>query len=113
MTHASLPPSRGGLLAAAALPALGSTAASVVTAQKSTHSAMPGKTPAAGADLGPNVIVFDPSTPGIQAKLDEIFNQQGDAQFGAPTPTPSMPPSTRASTSFSRPASTTWTPRPR
>ncbi|MET7513742.1 coagulation factor 5/8 type domain-containing protein [Streptomyces sp. NPDC005480] len=36
-----------------------------------------------GGDLGPNVIVFDPSTPGIQAKLDEIFRQQESAQFGS------------------------------
>ncbi|GLW47257.1 hypothetical protein Stsp02_29190 [Streptomyces sp. NBRC 14336] len=35
-----------------------------------------------GGDLGPNVHVFDPSTPGIQAKLDEVFEQQEDAQFG-------------------------------
>ncbi|MDT0399076.1 MULTISPECIES: coagulation factor 5/8 type domain-containing protein [Streptomyces] len=36
----------------------------------------------AGGDLGPNVIVFDPSTPGIQGRLDEIFRQQESAQFG-------------------------------
>ncbi|MER5813223.1 discoidin domain-containing protein [Streptomyces sp. NPDC002033] len=35
-----------------------------------------------GGDLGPNVIVFDPSTPNIQAKLDEVFHQQESAQFG-------------------------------
>ncbi|CAL9335366.1 coagulation factor 5/8 type domain-containing protein [Streptomyces sp. DH-12] len=35
-----------------------------------------------GGDLGPNVHVFDPSTPGIQAKLDEVFRQQESAQFG-------------------------------
>ncbi|WP_260613677.1 coagulation factor 5/8 type domain-containing protein [Streptomyces sp. WAC05858] len=35
-----------------------------------------------GGDLGPNVIVFDPSTPGIQAKLDEVFKKQESAQFG-------------------------------
>ncbi|MFF4752054.1 coagulation factor 5/8 type domain-containing protein [Streptomyces sp. NPDC002514] len=35
-----------------------------------------------GGDLGPNVIVFDPSTPGIQARLDEVFRQQESAQFG-------------------------------
>ncbi|MDG4863778.1 coagulation factor 5/8 type domain-containing protein, partial [Streptomyces sp. T-3] len=35
-----------------------------------------------GGDLGPNVLVFDPATPGIQAKLDEIFKQQEAAQFG-------------------------------
>ncbi|MFF7441255.1 discoidin domain-containing protein [Streptomyces sp. NPDC008122] len=36
-----------------------------------------------GGDLGPNVHVFDPSTPGIQAKLDEVFAQQESAQFGS------------------------------
>ncbi|MEU5596765.1 coagulation factor 5/8 type domain-containing protein [Streptomyces sp. NPDC020298] len=54
-----------------------------------------GKTPAAktpagkrprllpgGGDLGPNVLVFDPSTPNIQARLDEVFRQQESAQFG-------------------------------
>lgn len=36
-----------------------------------------------GGDLGPNVIVFDPSTPDIQAKLDQVFAQQESAQFGS------------------------------
>ncbi|MFJ9057982.1 discoidin domain-containing protein [Streptomyces sp. NPDC102409] len=35
-----------------------------------------------GGDLGPNVLVFDPSTPNIQAKVDTIFKQQESAQFG-------------------------------
>ncbi|MEV8565069.1 discoidin domain-containing protein [Streptomyces sp. NPDC051322] len=35
-----------------------------------------------GGDLGPNVMVFDPSTPDIQAKVDEVFHQQESAQFG-------------------------------
>ncbi|MFI8825018.1 discoidin domain-containing protein [Streptomyces sp. NPDC053431] len=35
-----------------------------------------------GGDLGPNVHVVDPSTPGIQARLDEVFRQQESAQFG-------------------------------
>ncbi|MFK4018258.1 coagulation factor 5/8 type domain-containing protein [Streptomyces albogriseolus] len=35
-----------------------------------------------GGDLGPNVIVFDPSTPGIQARLDEVFARQEEDQFG-------------------------------
>ncbi|MEV0238875.1 coagulation factor 5/8 type domain-containing protein [Streptomyces sp. NPDC050674] len=35
-----------------------------------------------GGDLGPNVVVFDPSTPNIQGRLDEIFRQQESAQFG-------------------------------
>ncbi|MGW4145931.1 coagulation factor 5/8 type domain-containing protein [Streptomyces albogriseolus] len=36
-----------------------------------------------GGDLGPNVIVFDPSTPGIQARLDEVFARQEEDQFGS------------------------------
>ncbi|MEU7080500.1 coagulation factor 5/8 type domain-containing protein [Streptomyces sp. NPDC046409] len=36
-----------------------------------------------GGDLGPNVLVFDPSTPNIQAKVDAIFKQQESAQFGS------------------------------
>jgi hypothetical protein len=35
-----------------------------------------------GGDLGPNVKVFDPSTPNIQGTLDQIFAQQEKAQFG-------------------------------
>ncbi|MEU1280775.1 discoidin domain-containing protein [Streptomyces sp. NPDC005805] len=35
-----------------------------------------------GGDLGPNVHVFDPSTPDIQGKVDAIFRQQESAQFG-------------------------------
>ncbi|MFE9425266.1 discoidin domain-containing protein [Kitasatospora sp. NPDC006697] len=37
-----------------------------------------------GGDLGPNVIVFDPSmsSTSIQASLDNVFNQQQAAQFG-------------------------------
>lgn len=35
-----------------------------------------------GGDLGPNVLVFDPSTPNIQGRLDQIFDQQESDQFG-------------------------------
>ncbi|MFI2782434.1 discoidin domain-containing protein [Streptomyces sp. ALB3] len=42
-----------------------------------------GPTLPGGGDLGPNVHVFDPSTPGIQTKLDQVFQQQESAQFGA------------------------------
>ncbi|MFE2071009.1 discoidin domain-containing protein [Streptomyces sp. NPDC059467] len=35
-----------------------------------------------GGDLGPNVIVVDPSTPNLQAKFDSVFAQQESAQFG-------------------------------
>ncbi|GHH73181.1 hypothetical protein GCM10018793_11410 [Streptomyces sulfonofaciens] len=37
---------------------------------------------AGGGDLGPNVIVFDPSTPNIQATLDDVFRKQESNQFG-------------------------------
>ncbi|MDX5577056.1 coagulation factor 5/8 type domain-containing protein [Streptomyces sp. ID01-9D] len=36
-----------------------------------------------GGDLGPNVHVFDPSTPDIQGKVDAIFKKQESAQFGS------------------------------
>ncbi|WP_406207699.1 discoidin domain-containing protein [Kitasatospora sp. NBC_01560] len=36
-----------------------------------------------GGDLGPNVLVFDPATPGIQAKLDQVFAKQESNQFGS------------------------------
>ncbi|MET9700526.1 discoidin domain-containing protein [Streptomyces sp. NPDC006529] len=42
-----------------------------------------GPTLPGGGDLGPNVIVFDPSTPNIQARLDQVFAQQESAQFGS------------------------------
>ncbi|OIJ62687.1 discoidin domain-containing protein [Streptomyces mangrovisoli] len=35
-----------------------------------------------GGDLGPNVIVVDPSTPNLQQKFDDVFSQQESAQFG-------------------------------
>lgn len=35
-----------------------------------------------GGDLGPNVLVFDPSTPDIQATADRVFKQQESNQFG-------------------------------
>ncbi|MFF1356740.1 coagulation factor 5/8 type domain-containing protein [Streptomyces sp. NPDC058297] len=67
---------------------LGAIAATAATAPGllalgSPASAAPAADPLpGGGDLGPQVIVFDPSTPGIQAKLDEIFKQQESAQFG-------------------------------
>jgi hypothetical protein len=41
-------------------------------------------TPPGGGDLGPNVVVFDPSMPNgtIQSRLDSIFSQQESNQFG-------------------------------
>ncbi|WP_329113134.1 discoidin domain-containing protein [Streptomyces sp. NBC_01465] len=41
-----------------------------------------GPTIPGGGDLGPNVLVFDPSTPNIQATVDDVFHQQESAQFG-------------------------------
>ncbi|MFF9819225.1 discoidin domain-containing protein [Streptomyces sp. NPDC014006] len=35
-----------------------------------------------GGDLGPNVIVVDPSTPDLQRKFDDVFAQQESNQFG-------------------------------
>ncbi|MFE0917439.1 coagulation factor 5/8 type domain-containing protein [Streptomyces nigra] len=81
----SRPPQVGRrtLLGAAAA----ATAAPVVlgSASRAAAAPVPRKKPRAlpgGGDLGPNVLVFDPSTPGIQARLDEVFRQQESAQFG-------------------------------
>ncbi|MFF7969824.1 coagulation factor 5/8 type domain-containing protein [Streptomyces sp. NPDC007905] len=65
--------------AAAAVPVLAgvSAPARAATASRKSSRALPG-----GGDLGPNVLVFDPATPGIQAKLDQVFQQQESAQFG-------------------------------
>jgi hypothetical protein len=48
-----------------------------------TNGDDPGPVIPGGGDLGPNVHVFDPSTPGIQAKLDQVFEEQESAQFGS------------------------------
>ncbi|GGW35598.1 coagulation factor 5/8 type domain-containing protein [Streptomyces griseoloalbus] len=70
---------RALLGAAAAAPVLAGLSGTATAAPGSRRRprALPG-----GGDLGPNVIVFDPSTPDIQARLDEIFRQQERAQFG-------------------------------
>ncbi|MDQ0407467.1 MULTISPECIES: coagulation factor 5/8 type domain-containing protein [unclassified Streptomyces] len=77
---------RSVLTAAAAAPVIaGLAGAGPAAAATGTGSAAPGDSPRAlpgGGDLGPNVIVFDPSTAGIQGRLDEIFRQQESAQFG-------------------------------
>ncbi len=74
-------PRRAVLGAAAAVSALAGlptpASAAPATPTAVTPRALPG-----GGDLGPNVIVFDPSTSGIQARLDQIFAQQETAQFG-------------------------------
>ncbi|MFF2203362.1 coagulation factor 5/8 type domain-containing protein [Streptomyces sp. NPDC058145] len=66
--------------AAAAVPVLAGAAApaGAATGRRSSPRALPG-----GGDLGPNVLVFDPATPGIQAELDEVFAKQESAQFGS------------------------------
>ncbi|MFG3280568.1 coagulation factor 5/8 type domain-containing protein [Streptomyces sp. NPDC048111] len=65
--------------AAAAAPLITGLAAAPASAARPDvrPRALPG-----GGDLGPNVLVFDPTTPGIQAKLDQVFHQQESAQFG-------------------------------
>ncbi|WP_210587716.1 coagulation factor 5/8 type domain-containing protein [Streptomyces sp. GESEQ-35] len=69
---------RSLLGAAAAAPVLAALPASASAApSRPRPRALPG-----GGDLGPNVIVFDPSTSGIQARLDQVFAQQESAQFG-------------------------------
>lgn len=74
--------------AAAAPVALGLSApasaapATAAPATPAPHSVRKPRRLPGGGDLGPNVLVFDPSTAGIQAKLDEVFTQQESAQFG-------------------------------
>ncbi|WP_399892018.1 coagulation factor 5/8 type domain-containing protein [Streptomyces sp. BBFR51] len=65
-----------GAAAASADSGAGSGSGSA-SASADSPRALPG-----GGDLGPNVIVFDPSTANIQGRLDEIFKQQESAQFG-------------------------------
>ncbi|MGV9705371.1 coagulation factor 5/8 type domain-containing protein [Streptomyces sp. NPDC003483] len=70
----------GAMAAAAAAPGLLG-----LSTPASAAPAAPGKAPQAlpgGGDLGPNVIVFDPTTSGIQSRLDQVFRQQESAQFG-------------------------------
>ncbi|SDT82502.1 Ricin-type beta-trefoil lectin domain-containing protein [Streptomyces sp. TLI_053] len=54
------------------------------TAAQSFTFGSTGTNPPGTPDLGPNVAVFDPSTPtaAIQAKLDQVFAQQETNQFG-------------------------------
>ncbi|MEU6451545.1 coagulation factor 5/8 type domain-containing protein [Streptomyces sp. NPDC046979] len=77
---------RSVLTAAAAAPVIaGLAGAGTAVAAPGSGSPVPRDSPRAlpgGGDLGPNVIVFDPSTANIQGRLDEIFRQQESAQFG-------------------------------
>ncbi|MEV8455273.1 coagulation factor 5/8 type domain-containing protein [Streptomyces sp. NPDC052095] len=75
---------RTALAAALAVPVGGLLAhpAAAAVAPQARPVRRPGATDAADPDFGPHVIVFDPSTPGMQARLDEVFRQQESAQFG-------------------------------
>ncbi|MGW1274959.1 coagulation factor 5/8 type domain-containing protein, partial [Streptomyces sp. NPDC002491] len=79
--HAALPlsaaPAAAAPSSAAPLEASSTGAASTAASRGRRRCALPG-----GGDLGPNVLVFDPSTPDIQARLDEVFRRQESAQFG-------------------------------
>ncbi|MGW7170247.1 coagulation factor 5/8 type domain-containing protein [Streptomyces sp. NPDC054884] len=63
--------------ASAASAASNGTASAAAARGRRRPCALPG-----GGDLGPNVLVFDPSTSDVQARLDEVFRQQESAQFG-------------------------------
>jgi hypothetical protein len=71
----------GAAAAATVLAGLPGTASAAPAAGKRPVRRKPRALPG-GGDLGPNVVVFDPSTPNIQGRLDEIFRQQESAQFG-------------------------------
>ncbi|GAA2259658.1 coagulation factor 5/8 type domain-containing protein [Streptomyces indiaensis] len=71
----------GAAAAATTLAALPGTAAAAPDLRRKPVRRKPRVLPG-GGDLGPNVLVFDPSTPGIQARLDEVFRRQESAQFG-------------------------------
>ncbi|MEE1844312.1 MULTISPECIES: coagulation factor 5/8 type domain-containing protein [unclassified Streptomyces] len=63
-------------LLVAALPATSTASAAPATHGQGTRAVV------GGGDLGPNVMVFDPATPDIQGKVDEVFRKQESAQFG-------------------------------
>ncbi|MFH9013090.1 coagulation factor 5/8 type domain-containing protein [Streptomyces sp. NPDC017943] len=71
----------GAAAAASALAALPGTAAAAPADRRRPARGKP-RALAGGGDLGPNVLVFDPSTPDIQGRLDEVFRRQESAQFG-------------------------------
>ena len=71
----------GAAAASSALAALPGTASAAPHPPKTPTRRKPRALPG-GGDLGPNVLVFDPATPNIQGRLDEIFRQQESAQFG-------------------------------
>ncbi|MFE3943097.1 coagulation factor 5/8 type domain-containing protein [Streptomyces sp. NPDC059118] len=63
-------------LLVAALPATSTASTAPATHGQGTRAVV------GGGDLGPNVLVFDPATPDIQGKVDEVFRKQESAQFG-------------------------------
>ncbi|MEU1176889.1 coagulation factor 5/8 type domain-containing protein [Streptomyces sp. NPDC005820] len=83
-------PRRRAVLAAAAAAAPALAGVSAAPAAATPHAPHAPRAPRAprtrllpgGGDLGPNVLVLDPSTPDIQARLDEVFRKQESAQFG-------------------------------
>ncbi|WP_438484049.1 coagulation factor 5/8 type domain-containing protein [Streptomyces sp. S186] len=70
----------------AVLGAAAASASAVLGLSRTACAAPPRRAPRGdvrgGGDLGPNVLIFDPSTPDIQARLDEVFKRQEKAQFG-------------------------------
>ncbi|MFG3102378.1 coagulation factor 5/8 type domain-containing protein [Streptomyces sp. NPDC048182] len=72
----------GTAAAASAAAALASVPGTASAAPASPASAAGPRALPGGGDLGPNVIVFDPATPNIQARLDDVFRRQESAQFG-------------------------------
>ncbi|MES9505133.1 coagulation factor 5/8 type domain-containing protein [Streptomyces sp. NPDC000609] len=68
-------------LAAAALLVAALPATSTASTAPATHG-QDTRAVVGGGDLGPNVMVFDPTTPDIQGKVDEVFRKQESAQFG-------------------------------
>jgi predicted heme/steroid binding protein len=58
-----------------------------VDSVKAVEGVRPNNTVMAGnaqkPDFGPNVKIFDPSTPDVQSQMDEVFNKQYMNQFGS------------------------------
>ncbi|SHM08893.1 adenylyl cyclase [Actinacidiphila paucisporea] len=73
-----------GAAVAAAVPLAGGIAAQSAFASTSSSSSHSSHDPHRGPDLGPNVLVFDPSMgdAAIQAKVDAVFAIQESNQFG-------------------------------
>ncbi|WP_438387733.1 coagulation factor 5/8 type domain-containing protein [Actinopolyspora saharensis] len=74
--------SRRSALGTMAAAAVATPAVLAGSSQRSARATTTTASSSAEVDLGPNVLVFDPSTPDIQAQLDRIFAEQESAQFG-------------------------------